>query len=60
MKYWMVRALGDSYGELAEMVAEWLTQEGDSVIPLLKKGFIPDGKRAASLISFPPSFAAYR
>ncbi len=22
MKYWMVRALGDSYGELAEMVAE--------------------------------------
>lgn len=45
MKYWMVRALGDSYGELAEMVAEWLTQEGDSVIPLLKKGFIPDGKR---------------
>ncbi len=45
MKYWMVRALGDSYGELAEMVAGWLVKEGDLVIPLLKKGFVPDGKR---------------
>lgn len=45
MKYWMVRALGDSYGELAELVAKWLAKDGDSVIPLLKKGFVPDGKR---------------
>lgn len=45
MKYWMVRALGDSYGELAEMVAKWLAKDGDPVIPLLKKGFVPDGKR---------------
>lgn len=45
MKYWMVRALGDSYGELADMVAGWLEQEKDSVIPLLKQGFLPQGKR---------------
>lgn len=45
MKYWMIKALGDSYGELAEMVAHWLTQEKEPVIPLLKQGFAPDGKR---------------
>lgn len=45
MKYWMVRALGDSYAELAELVANWLVLEGEAVIPLLKRGFLPDGKR---------------
>ena len=45
MKYWMVQALGDSYAELAEMVAGWLEREGDAIIPLLKKGFVADGKR---------------
>jgi hypothetical protein len=45
MKYQMVKALGDSYGELADMVAEWLTHEKEQIIPLLKQGFIFDGKR---------------
>lgn len=45
MKYWMVQALGDSYAELADLVAGWLEREGDQVIPLLKQGFAADGKR---------------
>ncbi len=45
MKYWMVQALGDSYAELAELVAGWLEQEGEKIIPLLKAGFDFDGKR---------------
>lgn len=43
--YWMVQALGDSYGDLADMVAEWLKAKGPSVVPLLKTGFRRDGKR---------------
>ncbi|MCI9148035.1 MAG: hypothetical protein HFG73_07185 [Hungatella sp.] len=45
MKSLMVRALGDSYGELAEMVAEWLKEEGREFIPLLKQDFDPEGKQ---------------
>ncbi len=41
----MVKALGDSYSELADMVAEWLEDEGVKVLPLLKQGFNPQGKR---------------
>lgn len=39
----MVKALGDSYGELADMVMGWLKMEGSQVIPLLKQGFDPEG-----------------
>lgn len=41
----LVKALGASYTELAEQVAEWLKEEGESVIPLLKAGFDPKGKK---------------
>ncbi len=45
MIHCMVQALGDPYGELAEMVAGWLQQEGEAVLPVLKQGFDPQGKR---------------
>ena len=45
IKSLMVKALGDSYGELADMVAEWLKQEGKEMVPLLKRGFNPEGKQ---------------
>lgn len=45
IRYWMVQALGDSYSELADLVARWLKQEGEEIIPLLKQGFAADGKR---------------
>lgn len=41
----MVEALGDSYSDLAEMVAEWLKNADADIIPLLKRGFNKDGKR---------------
>lgn len=41
----MVRALGDSYGELADMVMEWLKEEGPKIVPLLKQDFDPEGKQ---------------
>ncbi len=41
----MVQALGASYSELADTVAGWLKQEGEAVIPLLKSGFDPKGRK---------------
>ncbi len=41
----MVRALGASYGELADRVESWLEEDGEDVIWLLKKDFDPAGKR---------------
>ncbi len=41
----MVQALGDSYGDMADMVQRWLEEKGTDVIPLVKHGFKPDGKR---------------
>lgn len=41
----MVHALGASYGELADTVAEWLKEEDASVLPLLQKDFDPKGKK---------------
>lgn len=42
----MVHALGDSYGELADMIKGWLIKEGDkSLLPFLKQGFEPAGKK---------------
>lgn len=45
IEYQMVKALGDSYSELADMVASWLKEKGEDMIPLLKQDFQPDGKR---------------
>lgn len=41
----LVRALGDSYSELADMVCRWIIEMGSPMLPLLMKGFCPDGKR---------------
>lgn len=41
----LVKALGASYAELAEDVQDWLTHMGESIIPLLEKGFDPKGKK---------------
>lgn len=45
LKQLMVRALGDSYGELADMVAKWLKEEDAGLVPLLKQDFDPAGRR---------------
>lgn len=41
----MVQALGDSYGDMADMVQRWLEKKEMDIIPLVKRGFKPDGKR---------------
>ena len=41
---YVVGALGDNYGELADLIAEILMKQGASVIPLLKENFDPAGK----------------
>ncbi len=40
----VVGALGDNYGELADMIGEILLKQGSGVIPLLKENFDPAGK----------------
>lgn len=41
----MIKALGDAYAEIGEMVCSWLIKMGEPVIPLLKEGFDPKGKK---------------
>lgn len=41
----MVEALGDSYSDLAEMVASWLEKADISIVPLLKRGFCKNGRK---------------
>lgn len=41
----LVQALGASYAELADTVENWLCAEGAEIVPLLKAGFDPKGKR---------------
>lgn len=41
----MIQALGASYAELADTVAEWLKEEDSSILPLLQKNFDPKGKK---------------
>lgn len=41
----LVEALGAAYTELANHIEEWLSEEDASLIPLLKKGFDPKGKK---------------
>ncbi len=41
----LISDLGDSYGEIAELNSKILKQAGPTVLPLLKKGFDPAGKK---------------
>ncbi len=41
----MVTALGAGYTELADLVAKWLMQEGEEIVPMLQKDFDPKGKK---------------
>ncbi len=41
----LVCGLGDSYSEIADMVCRWIIEIGPAMLPLLKDGFCPDGKR---------------
>lgn len=41
----VIGGLGDSYGEMAELCAQLLKQLGPSVVPALKRGFDPAGKK---------------
>ncbi len=41
----LVKALGASYGELADKAGQWLCQEDESILPLLTEGFDPAGKK---------------
>lgn len=41
----LIGALGDGYGEMAELCAKLLKKLGPPVIPMLKKGFDPAGKK---------------
>lgn len=45
VKRLMIQGLSDSYGELADMVMEWLKEEGASVTEPLKQNFDPRGRR---------------
>ncbi len=41
----LVKALGASYSETANEAENWLCEQGKAVVPLLKKGFDPKGKK---------------
>ena len=41
----LVQALGAGYSELADKAEQWLSEMGESVLPLLKNGFDPKGKK---------------
>lgn len=41
----LIQALSDRYSELADKIEEWLSKEDGTMIPLLKKGFLPDGNK---------------
>ncbi len=41
----LVKALGASYSETANEAESWLCEQGKAVIPLLKNGFDPKGKK---------------
>ncbi len=45
LKSHLVDGLNAGYTELAERMEEWLSQEDASLLPLLKKGFDPKGKK---------------
>ena len=41
----LVKALGASYTELADQAAAWLKAEPPAIVPLVKQGFDPKGKK---------------
>lgn len=41
----LVKALGASYTELADQAAAWLKADSPAIIPLIKQGFDPKGKK---------------
>lgn len=41
----LVKGLGASYGELADLVAKILIEIGEEIVPLVKNGFDPKGKK---------------
>lgn len=41
----LVKALGDSYFDIADLAEEWLSHMGPEIVPLLKQDFQKDGKR---------------
>lgn len=41
----LVRGLNDSYSEMADLCQNILCEQGASIIPFLKEGFRPDGKK---------------
>lgn len=41
----LVQALGASYAELADQVEKWLCEETADILPLLYRGFDPQGKK---------------
>lgn len=41
----LVSGLNAGYSELAEYIEHWLCKEDDSIVPLLKRGFDPQGKK---------------
>lgn len=41
----LVQALGAGYAELADKAEQWLAEMGEPVLPLLKNGFDPKGKK---------------
>lgn len=46
VRHTMVKALGASYAELADNVADWLIEDNDrTILPLLYKDFDPAGKK---------------
>ena len=45
VKNYMIHALSDKYSEISYMITEELKKQGKEVIPLLKDGFDPQGKR---------------
>lgn len=45
VKSYLVQALGSSSTMFADAAAKWLANQGEAVLPLLKKDFDPKGKR---------------
>lgn len=41
----LVKALGASYAELADQAAAWLKADSPAIVPLVKQGFDPQGKK---------------
>ena len=45
VKTYMIHGLSDKYSEIADRMAEELKKQGKDIVPILKDGFDPQGKR---------------